>query len=217
MRVLFNENDAHAAVLLPFPEPLAWAPSAALMDAAHYLGRSARATLEYRDEYGLLLFGPPASRHIPTSWLELQRWCLMSEVASAGSRQWARVRSWLRENAPSTSTVVSYSDPSVGHDGALYRACGWLWAPTWMRLREPPSGGGTWSDGKRQAVKDRWVFPLRPDESRAQVLGIQDMSIVRRMPWAEYREPMWKRGRFTGGGGDYLRWRGHVIPLGAHP
>ena len=36
------------------------------------------------------------------------------------------------------STVVSYSDPSAGHTGSLYRACNWIWAPTWLRLRPPP-------------------------------------------------------------------------------
>jgi hypothetical protein len=84
---------------------------------------------------------------------------------------------------------VSYSDPSVGHTGALYRACNWWWAPTWHRLRPPPSGNGSWSDGRVQSVKDRWIFPLRPDPDRAGVLLVKDASLLRAMPLARYVEP----------------------------
>ena len=73
--------------------------------------------------------------------------------------------------------------------GALYRACNWWWAPTWHRLRPPPTGNGTWSEGRQEAVKDRWVFPLAPDAERAAILRAQDEAILRKWPWAEYREP----------------------------
>lgn len=115
---------------------------------------------------------------------------------------------WLRKQH-AVKTVVSYSDPSVGHTGALYRASGWLWAPTWHRLRPPPSGLGKWTKaGKRQAVKDRWVFPLLPDPSRAEALLLRDAALKRRFPWAEYSEPVWRGKRRTGGGGDYKRFQG---------
>lgn len=117
----------------------------------------------------------------------------------AGSRQWRAAHRWLRERFPHVTTVVSYSDPSAGHTGALYRACNWLWAPTWHRLRTPPSGNGRWTDGgKVEAVKDRWVFCLARDSERAGLLAIQDASLVRRFPYAEFRE---KRG------GDFKRWK----------
>jgi hypothetical protein len=110
-----------------------------------------------------------------------------------------RVCRWLRETRPEVTTIVSYSDPSVGHTGALYRASNWLWAPTWHRLRTPPSGNGKWSArGKSEAVKDRWVFCLASDPQREAVLALQDESLRRRFPWAEYRD---------GKGGDYKRWR----------
>ena len=116
----------------------------------HYLGPIDRG-FSYRDAFGVCVLANPSSRRLPQDrWLELVRWCLYGEH-NGGSRQWKAVASWLRETLPEVTTVVSYSDPSAGHTGALYRACNWLWAPTWHRLREPPSGNGSWGgqDGRR--------------------------------------------------------------------
>jgi hypothetical protein len=113
----------------------------------HYLG-AARRGFAWSDEFGVMVLAKPTSRKLPhETWLELSRWCLTGE-SNAGSRQWSRVHKWLLAERPEITTVVSYSDPSVGHTGSLYRACNWIWAPTWMRLRPPPSAGGSW-DGKK--------------------------------------------------------------------
>ena len=174
---------------------------AALLDANHYLG-AARRGFAWSDEFGVLVLANPSSRHIPTHWLELIRWCL-NGTPNGGSQQWARVSRWLRESRPDVTTVISYSDPSVGHTGALYRACNWLWAPTWQRLRPPPTGNGSWTAGKQETVKDRWIYPLRPDARREWVLKVNDTALQKRHPDAEYREPRVRRGRVvlgTGGG-----------------
>ncbi len=174
-----------------------------ILTANHYLG-PARRGLAWSDEYGVMVLGNPASRSLPHDrWLELTRWCLVEGRANAGSRQWAEVSRWLLAHRPDITTVVSYSDPSAGHTGSLYRACNWLWAPTWHRLRPPPSGNGSWVDGKVESVKDRWVYPLRPDAERAALLAVRDTALRRRFPDAEYREPLVRRGRMvrgTGGG-----------------
>jgi hypothetical protein len=169
-----------------------------LLASRHYLGASKRGTA-YRDDYGVMVFANPSSRRLPQHrWVELVRWCIVSDQKNAGSRQWRQARQWLLQTYPDVTTVVSYSDPSVGHTGALYRSCNWLWAPTWHRLREPPSGNGAWTaTGKREAVKDRWVFCLRPDSERASLLSVKDAGLAARMPWAQYRERL---------GGDYKRW-----------
>jgi hypothetical protein len=175
----------------------------------HYLGPTSKAAFALRDEHGVIVFARPRGRHLPTHWLEVVRWCLIErDTRSNGSQQWSQAVPMLREHFPACSTIVSYSDPSAGHTGALYRACNWLWAPTWHRLRPPPTGNGSWTDGKAQAVKDRWIFPLAPDPARAGQIAVNDETVLRSMPWAQYREPKWRRGRFdpATGGGDYKRF-----------
>ena len=154
----------------------------------HYLGPTKRG-IAWRDEYGVVVVSPPTSRRLPTSWLELTRWCLLRGQKNDGSTQWAGFIRALRTERPDVTTVVSYSDPSVGHTGALYRACNWWWAPTWHRLRPPPTGNGQWVEGKAEAVKDRWVFALNKDAARVELLRAKDASILKRWPWAEYKEP----------------------------
>jgi hypothetical protein len=163
----------------------------------HYLGPIHRG-FALRDECGVLVLANPSSRRLPISWLELSRWCITAPAKNAGSAQWSAVARWLREHRSET-TVVSYSDPSQGHTGALYKASGWWWAPTWHRLRPPPSGNGRWSDAKSEAVKDRWIFPLRRDAEREGFLIHCDESIARANPGSLYREP---------GGVDWKRWQG---------
>lgn len=204
-------------------------PPQVLLADQHYLGPSHRSVFTYQDAYGVMVFAAPTSRRLPVEWLELVRWCLIGEVVqarqwdvipsrdltgplmdrqNAGSRQWKACRAVLRRDYPLVTTVISYSDPSVGHTGALYRACNWLWAPTWQRLKPPPSGNGKWKDGRAESVKDRWIAVLAPDLRRASVLSVHDAKAQREMPWAEYREPKWKRGvpQLASGGGDYNRW-----------
>lgn len=155
----------------------------------HYLGDTNRGQF-YQDGSGVVVVQtPPSSRNLPVDWLELSRWCLTDRAPNSGSSQWRRVRRWIVGRFPAATTVVSYSDPSVGHLGALYRACNWLWAPTWHRIVTPPTGNGSWDGVKTH----RWIFPLRPDARRVQTLRLED-SYLRRFPWAEYREP---------GGADY--------------
>lgn len=124
----------------------------------------------------------PTARHLPNdgSWLELSRWVLTPQAGRwAGTRFHSRAIKLIRRLSSTATTLVSYSDPSAGHTGALYRAGGWAWCPAWHRLRPPPTGGGAWADEEQQAVKDRWVYPLRPDERREQVLAIRDPGAIR--------------------------------------
>jgi hypothetical protein len=151
----------------------------ALLAERHYLG-STRRGIAWRDSFGVIVMAKPTSRRLPQdgSWLELVRWCLLGEK-NAGSRQWKAVRRALHQDVKALTTIVSYSDPSAGHTGALYRACGWIHAPTWHRLRPPPTGNGKWNSDKVQAVKDRWVCPLRSDPRRAVLLAVKDESLIR--------------------------------------
>jgi hypothetical protein len=167
----------------------------------HYLGAAAGGRgLAWRDEHGIIVIATPTAKALPSDWAEVTRWCL-DGTPNAGSRQWAAFVRWARGHLPA-STIVSYSDRSR-HSGALYRACGFLWAPTWPLLVTPPSGGG-YRGGKPVSVKDRWIYPLRPDPRRAMALQLEP-TYRRRFPEAEYREPVWKHGRplLQTGGGRY--------------
>jgi len=119
----------------------------------------------------------PTSRYLPSdgSWLELSRWCLTPEAGkNAGSRMHGWTARHIRRNCPTVTTLVSYSDPSHGHTGALYKACNWQWRPTWHRLFPPPSGGGSWDGITKQAPKDRWIFGLRADARRDTIVSVKD-------------------------------------------
>ncbi len=166
-----------------------------VLERNHYLGSIHRG-FALRDDRGVVVLANPSSRRLPLTWLELCRWCLVGNEPNAGSSQWSAVAKWLRAKRSET-TVVSYSDPSHGHTGALYKASGWWWAPTWHRLRPPPSGNGTWTGEKSEGIKDRFVFPLRPDVGRPALLVHRDESIARAYPRSLYREP---------GGVDWKQW-----------
>lgn len=145
---------------------------AEFLEVNHYLGPTERG-IAWQDEFGVMVWAAPTSRRLPHDrWLELVRWCLVG-TKNGGSQQFARWRRWIVRARPDLTTLVSYSDPSQGHTGALYKACNWQWAPTWHRLYPPPSGNGDWGSGP-QAVKDRWVFALRPDVDRAEILRVKD-------------------------------------------
>ena len=131
----------------------------------------------------------PTSRRLPFdgTWLELARWCLVPDAGpNAGSRQHKAALPTLR--ALGATTLVSYSDPSVGHTGALYRACNWIWAPTWQRLRPPPSGNGKWKTDHVQSVKDRWVFHLTPEDKHRDAMVITDRGALRH--WQRTANPV---------------------------
>ena len=151
---------------------------ALFLRANHYLGATNRG-FAWSDEDGVLVLAKPTARRLPQdgTWLELVRWCLVGN-RNGGSRQWAKVVRWLRAERSEVTTVVSYSDPSAGHTGTLYKACNWRWSPTWHRLFPPPSGNGSWKDGSAQCVKDRWIYVLHPDARREELLRIKDGRVV---------------------------------------
>lgn len=164
----------------------AWEANA-LLSKHHYLGplnSGARMTIVGQrdgEAVAAMMWKHPTSRRLPAdgSWLELSRWCL---TAAAGENAGSRMHKWsvrlIRDHLPEVTTLVSYSDPTHGHTGALYRACNWQWAPTWVRLRPPPSGHGDWGTGQ-QGIKDRWAFCIRRDARRSDVLAIDDAAAIR--------------------------------------
>jgi hypothetical protein len=60
-----------------------------------------------------------------------------------------------------------------------------------LRLRPPPSGNGAWTIGKPEAIKDRWIFPVRPDRRRESLLYIDDEAAIRY--WSSHASPAERR------------------------
>jgi hypothetical protein len=168
-------------------EPCSLTEANSLLSAEHYPGPTRNPSFVFGSWLGgelvaVQAWGVPTSRRLPSdgSWLELKRWCIAAQAPrNTGSRQHGAVAKHLRMRFRSVTTLVSYSDPSVGHTGALYRACGWLWAPTWLRLRPPPTGNGNWGKAAVQHPKDRWVFEVSEDASRPGLLLVDDAGAIR--------------------------------------
>src|SRR5690242_13507902 len=101
---------------------MGWCPTtdvAAVLSAHHYLGPLKRGEA-WQSEFGVICVASPTSRRLPTNWLELTRWCITSREKNAGSKMWAQfVRDLRARRNNYITTIVSYSDPSVGHTGAL--------------------------------------------------------------------------------------------------
>ena len=181
-----------------------------LLATEHYLGERDSGQLVFAGIDDVLgevvaaqIWGAPSSRRLPSdgTWLELARWCLTPKAGKdAGSRQHGQVVKWIRTNRPEITTLVSYSDPSQGHTGSLYRACNWEWWPTWHRLAPPPTGNGRWTAGSDiESVKDRWVFPLRDDPRRDEILPVVGYASRRTIRIAMARDDLhpWQRAALS--------------------
>lgn len=145
-----------------------------LLATEHYLGtigaaRHAFAAWSNDQLVACQVYRWPTARMLPAdgSWLELSRWCLTEDAGrNSGSRMMRWVARWLRRHDPVVRTLVSYSDPTLGHTGALYRASGWRLSQTHIGERYHrdgigyPSGNGSWDGLTLASPKDRWVYSL---------------------------------------------------------
>ena len=146
-----------------------------LLSTSHYLGAVKSARFCFAGWVDDVLVAAqvwrwPTARMLPSdgSWLELSRWCLTPQAGkNAGSRMMRWVRGEIRREAPAVRVLVSYSDPSAGHSGALYKASGWDESPTHHTERWKangkgyPSGHGSWDGGlTKQHPKQRWTYTV---------------------------------------------------------
>ncbi len=128
----------------------------------HYFHRGVpgwRVALTLRDAQnelllrGVVVIGTPSSRELMgQGFLEVTRLCAHEAPKNAASYLLGAAKRWAR---PRGFSLVSYSDPSVGHKGTVYRAAGFSHAGK--------SKGGTWGNRaghrtEREGPKDRWVW-----------------------------------------------------------
>jgi hypothetical protein len=100
----------------------------------HHYTRSAppgyRVALEFvegRERVGAMLLGRPDARSLDsTRWLQLTRMYFTDEAGpNTESRALGMMRRWVRIWMPQVKGLLSYSDPSVGHQGTVYLADNW--------------------------------------------------------------------------------------------
>lgn len=128
----------------------------------HYLHRGVpgwRAALTLRDAEtglivrGVVVIGTPSSRiMMGRRYLEVTRLCAKGAPKNAASYLLGAAKRWA---GPRGYSLVSYSDPGVGHRGSVYRAAGF--SPAGM------SKGGSWGNRPghkpgHEGPKDRWVW-----------------------------------------------------------
>lgn len=103
---------------------------------AHYLSKRpaivllALAILHNETPIGCVVYSLPPreieKRYGGITW-ELSRLYLIDE-APKNVESWSIAKScrWIEVNKPEVRYLVSYADPSAGHDGTIYRASNWI-------------------------------------------------------------------------------------------
>ena len=129
----------------------------------HYMHRGVpgwRCALTLRDREnellirGVIVIGTPCSRvRMKDGYLEVTRLCAAGAPKNAASYLLGHATRWAKQHG---YRLVSYSDPSVGHTGTVYRAAGFH--------LEGKTKGGTWGNREghlsdAQLPKDVWVWP----------------------------------------------------------
>lgn len=106
------------------------------MIAKHYIGKWPGVcvlTLAMRrgfDLLGVVVFALPpretAKRYGGVTWELARLWLDDSVPKNAETWLIARAVRFISQNRPEVKTLVSYADPSVGHDGTVYKAANWI-------------------------------------------------------------------------------------------
>lgn len=106
---------------------------------------------------GMLIGRPSAKQYDPDKILQLHRVFFIDETAHCVESQGlAMMRRYVRVWIPQIRGLLSYSDPSIGHEGTIYDAD--MWCP--LGLTDEPYGYGWKSrNGRRDqrpSKKQRW-------------------------------------------------------------
>lgn len=94
----------------------------------HYLHSLPRAGSEYfglvidNKLRGVAIFGNPTAKQYNGTGLELKRFCL-SKNAPMNTCSWFMSKCIRILSNKGIRKIITYADPSVGHEGTMYRAC----------------------------------------------------------------------------------------------
>ena len=106
---------------------------------------------------GMLIGRPCAKQYDPEKILQLHRMVFIDDTAHCvESQALAMMRKHVRVWIPKIRGLLSYSDPSVGHEGIVYEADGWcplgLTDEGWGKGWDSREG----RDGEKKSKKMRW-------------------------------------------------------------
>jgi len=75
---------------------------------------------------GIAIFGRGANKNMPKDYWELTRLCVPYYVVRPFTIKFLNMCvDYIKENCKNIKQLISYADPNVGHDGAVYRMSGW--------------------------------------------------------------------------------------------
>jgi len=75
---------------------------------------------------GIAAFGQGANKNMPKNTWELTRLCVPYYIIRPFTIQFLSICvNYIKNNFPEIQQLISYADPNVGHDGAVYRMSGW--------------------------------------------------------------------------------------------
>jgi len=75
---------------------------------------------------GIAIFGQGANKNMPKDCWELTRLCVPYYVVGPFTIKFLNMCiDYIKINHPEIKQLISYADPNVGHDGAVYRMSGW--------------------------------------------------------------------------------------------
>lgn len=75
---------------------------------------------------GIAVFGPSLNPRLPKGTIELLRLCIPYYVIRPFGCDFLKLcYKYIRANHPEIKELISFADPSVGHNGGIYRMAGW--------------------------------------------------------------------------------------------
>lgn len=114
--------------------------------------------LEGRERVGAMLIGRPAARQYGEEILELTRMYFVdSAPKNTESSALAMMRAFVRKWFPSVRLLLSYSDPSQGHTGGIYKADGWAM----LGKTKARHGQNGWASRSGRVFQETYVSKVR--------------------------------------------------------
>lgn len=141
----------------------------------HYLHSLPRACSEYyalivdNKLRGVAIFGTPTSKKYNGVALELKRFCL-SKGAPKNTCSWFMSKCIGLLTKKGIKKIITYADPSVGHEGGMYRACNYKYMGV-----QPYASQVIKVKGMRQTFHGRIAYQQKNGKYTKTALKLQEL------------------------------------------